>query len=216
VRAGGELVYFRQLEEWLPSRLGKPYPECVRGTGPELLRELQQGYLKLFGDLPDGISRITNKFPENFLTLGLIALLFPQARIVHCRRDPLDICLSCYFQFFRRGQDFSFDLGDLGFYYRQYERLMAHWREALPNPFLEVSYERLVADFEGESRRLIEFLRLDWDERCLEFFHNRNTVGTASVWQVRQPVYSSSVGRYKAYEPWLGPLREALENIPKE
>lgn len=213
VHAAGELIYFHHLANAVASRVnsGHPYPECVADLEPAQLKSMQGNYLNLFNRLPAEITRITNKFPENYLVLGLIALLFPGARIIHCRRDPMDICLSNYFQYFQRGQDYSFSLENLGFYYREYDRLMDHWRETIPNPFIEVVYEDLIADFANQSRRLVEFAGLEWNDRCLAFYDNRNTVGTASVWQVRQPVYTSSVARWKQYEKHLGPLKEALE-----
>ncbi len=213
VHAAGELIYFHHMANAVASRVhsGHPYPECVADLEPAQLKSMQGNYLNLFNRLPAEITRITNKFPENYLVLGLIALLFPRARIIHCRRDPMDICLSNYFQYFQRGQDYSFSQENLGFYYREYERLMDHWRETIPNPFIEVVYEDLIADFANQSRRLVEFAGLEWNDRCLAFYDNRNTVGTASVWQVRQPVYTSSVARWKKYEKHLGPLKEALK-----
>jgi hypothetical protein len=155
------------------------------------------------------MQRITDKMLLNFLHLGLIALLFPQARVIHCRRDPLDTCVSCFFQNFR-GLTFTLDLADLGNYYRDYERLMDHWRRALPLPMFKVVYEDLVASPEDVSRRLIDFCGLPWDERCLRSHESSRPVRTVSKLQVRQPIYSSSVGRWRRYESHLGPLREAL------
>jgi hypothetical protein len=154
---------------------------------------------------------VTDKLPENFIYLGLIATLFPSAKIVHCRRNPLDTCASCYTQNFANpSYSFTLDLGDLGFFYREYERLMAHWRRVLPKPMFEVQYEELIADQEAVSRRLIAFCGLDWDERCLSFHANPRAVQTASMFQVRKPIYATSVGRWKRYEKHLGPLIEAL------
>jgi hypothetical protein len=152
-------------------------------------------------------ARVTDKMPNNFQYLGLIAALFPRARVIHCRREPMDVCFSCYSHDF---QDWTCDLDTLASYYREYERLMAHWREVLPFPFLEVAYEELVADGEAVSRRLVAFCGLTWDERCLAYHQNRRAVRTASLMQVRQPVYQSSVGRWRRYEAYLRPLREAL------
>jgi hypothetical protein len=151
--------------------------------------------------------------PHNFERLGLIALLLPNARVIHCRRDPRDTCVSCYMHQFQDQHAYNRDLRALGFYYRQYERLMAYWREALPNPPLEIQYEDLVADLEGQTRRILDHCGLPWDDRCLAFYQTRRSVVTPSTWQVRQPLYSGSVGRWRRYERHLGPLLEALGEV---
>ena len=155
-------------------------------------------------------SRVIDKMPSNVHHLGLIALLFPSARVIFCRREARDTCLSCYFQGFAKGNTFSFDLAHCGHEYLATERLMNEWRNALPLPMLELQYEELVADLEGQSRRLIDFLGLPWDPACLEFYRTETTVLTASTWQVRQPIYQGSVGRWRHYERHLGPLLEVL------
>ena len=155
-------------------------------------------------------ARIIDKTPSNVYWLGLIALLFPNARVICCRRDARDTCLSCYFQWFSLGNTFSFDLAHCGFEYLEIERLMNHWIRTLPLKMIEVQYETLVADLEGQSRRLIEFLGLPWDPACVQFHRAQTTVLTSSVWQVRQPIYQSSVGRWRHYQRHLGSLIEAL------
>jgi tetratricopeptide (TPR) repeat protein len=159
-----------------------------------------------------GALRVVDKMPDNAVLVGLIARLFPRARIVYCRRDPLDIALSCYFQLFSEGaQYFSYDLADCGRRCRQVERLAAHWLSLLPLQMIEMNYEKLVADLEGESRRLIEFLGLDWEPACLNFHRTERTIATVSHWQVRQPIYTSSIGRWRHYEKHLGSLFAALD-----
>ncbi len=155
---------------------------------------------------------IIDKLPSNVYRLGLIALLFPSARVIFCRRDARDTCLSCYFQHFFEVNAFSFDLADCGHEYLACDRLMNYWRQALPLRTLEMQYEDLVGDFEAESRRLIEFLGLQWDPACLEFHRTPATILTASDWQVRQPLYKRSVGRWRNYEKYLGPLFEVLHH----
>ena len=155
-------------------------------------------------------ARVTDKLPGNYLYLGAIATLFPKAKLIHCRRHPMDVCVSNYTQFFADGMPFSYGLKDLGDTYRAYERIMAHWREVLPVPMYEVDYEVITAEQERVSRELIAFCGLEWDERCLDFHENERAVNTASNWQVRQPIYRSAVARWKRYEPWLGELKEAL------
>jgi hypothetical protein len=162
--------------------------------------------------LGGGALRVVDKLPDNVVMIGLIARLFPRARIVYCSRDPRDISLSCYFQLFSEGaQFFSYDLADCGSRCREVQRLAAHWLKLLPLHMIEVNYEKLVADLEGESRRLIEFLGLDWDPACLDFHRTERTVATVSHWQVRQPIYSSSIRRWQNYEKHLGPLYAALD-----
>ncbi len=154
--------------------------------------------------------RVTDKMPGNFYRIGLISILFPRARIIHCRRDPLDACLSMYFQAFNTGNAYSYDLTDLGVFYCQYQRLMTHWRGVLPGRLIEVDYEDLVSDQEGASRRLVAQCGLAWDDACLNFYNHQRSVLTASGWQVRQPIYTTSVKRWKHYEKYLGALKEAL------
>jgi len=158
----------------------------------------------------NGATRTTDKMPTNFYYLGLAALMFPNARVIHCRRDPLDVCLSCYFTNFREPPAYAADLEDLGFYYREYERLMAHWRTAIPLPILDVQYEELVGNQESVSRQIVDFCGLSWDNRCLEYHKASRPVQTCSVWQVRQPVYQNAVGRWKRYARHLDPLVRAL------
>ena len=160
--------------------------------------------------------RVTDKVPFNFKDLGLIAALFPNAVLIHCRRDPLDTLLSCYFQNFRRNVNFAFRLEDLAAYYRGYRRLMDHWRKVLPVPMLEMDYEDLVENQETMSRRLIAHCGLEWDDACLQFHKTEREVRTASVWQVRQPIYKRAKRRWKHYEAFLGPLREALGEYARE
>jgi Sulfotransferase family len=133
--------------------------------------------------------------------------------MIYVRRDPIDVCLSCYFQPFAPNLNFTMDLSDLAHYYREHVRMMAHWRAVLPSgTLLEIPYEQLVADQEAWTRKILEFLELDWDERCLQFHETVRPVGTASVWQVRQRIYQSSVGRWRNYEKFIGPLLE-LKNV---
>ena len=172
---------------------------------------LARTHLERMRDLAGEALRITDKTPVNFLYLGLIALLFPRARIVHCRREARDVCLSCYFQNFVAGLPWATDLADLGRYHRAYRRIMDHWHQVLPLTILDVDYQDLVAAPEEGSRRIVDFLGLPWDDACLDFHRSRRTVRSAANWQVRRPIYATSVGRWKAYEPWLGPLLDALD-----
>ncbi len=211
VHGAGELDRLAELAAGLSTGGCRGYPQATRELDDASAQRLAREYeARLRRDAPAGVQRASDKMPSNFLRLGLIALLFPQARVIHCRRDPLDVCLSIFFQEFSTGNDFAYDLTDIGWYYRQYERLMAHWRGVLPLKIFEIQYEDLVADTEAKTRALIEFLDLPWDQRCLAYTENRRPIQTGSIWQARQPIYASSVRRWRNYEKHLGPLKEAL------
>ncbi|HET6247088.1 MAG TPA: sulfotransferase [Tepidisphaeraceae bacterium] len=172
--------------------------------------ELAEAYLQPLHALDPAAERIINKSPSNFMHLGLIEILFPMARVIHCRRDPLDTCLSCYMTDFAVGNDFTNSLSSAGHFYNHYAQMMAHWRGALNLRMLEVDYEKVVADVEGQTRRMLDFLEMPWDPACLQFYENKRFVATASNAQVRRPIYRSSVGRWKHYDRHLGPLKKAL------
>ena len=149
--------------------------------------------------------------PANFRLIGLIGLILPNARILHCTRDPVDTCFSCYTKQFSGQQDFAYDLEELGVYYRAYETLMAHWRAVMPSSrLMDVRYEALVDDLEGEARRLVAFCGLPWDAACLDFHATARSVRTASANQVRKPIYRTSLERWRPYERHLAPLVQAL------
>ncbi len=177
----------------------------------EVFRQVGAAYSQTMALVAPDAARVTDKALENFRDLGLVHLALPNARILHTRRDPIDTCLSCFQKLFGGDLPYSYDLGELGRYYRAYEALMAHWRAALPaGVMLEVDYEDTTADLEGAARRIIAHCGLAWDDRCLDFHRTDRWVHTASAAQVREPVYRSSVGKWRAYEPWLGPLIAAL------
>jgi tetratricopeptide (TPR) repeat protein len=212
VHGHGELDHFRLLVQSLPERLSssQPYPECVAALDTVTAGHLAREYLaRLERDAAESV-RSVDKMPNNFLRLGLIALLFPRARLIHCTRDPLDTCLSCYFHDFGPRIAFSCDLQQLAGYYCGYRRLMAHWHATLPIPILDVPYEALIGDQEQWSRKLIDFVGLPWDARCLAFYETERPVFTSSAWQVRQPIYTSSVGRWRHYAKHLRPLFSGL------
>jgi len=172
-------------------------------------RDLATAYIKHIANLGKGAARVTIKALNNYVYLAEIATLFPYARIIHCRRDPLDVCLSCYFQNFEE-MPFTCSLDDIGACYLAYERLMAHWCRVLPLEIHEVCYEELIHDQEIITRKLLAHCGLDWDERCLTFFNTRRVVRTASSVQVRKPVSSHAIGRWKQYRCHLDPLFKAL------
>ncbi|MDP2560382.1 sulfotransferase [Psychrobium sp. 1_MG-2023] len=152
----------------------------------------------------------TDKLPMNFMYLGLIAAIFPKAKIVYCKRDPLDIGLSCYIEMFSLVNDFSVDLNAFGDYFLDHDRMMSHWQRVLPLDIFELRYESLISDQEGVTRGLLEFVGLEWDSQCMQYHTTQRAVNTPSRWQVRQPMYQSSSKRWKHYETQLSPLRERL------
>jgi tetratricopeptide (TPR) repeat protein len=211
VHAAGELRHMLRLAEGL----GLGFQNGDRNAGKvelngERLTAAAESYLQDLQARAGEARRVTDKMPYNFERLGLISLLFAGARVIHCRRDPLDSCLSCYLQYFRRGNFQTFDLRHLGLYHRHYERLMAHWRDILDLPILDVSYEAHVEDPEGTVKEILEFLELDWDPACLSFHESKRYVKTASRDQAKHPIYTSSVGRWRNYEAHLGALKDAL------
>ncbi len=210
VFGAGERSDVTRMVQALPGQVAgsAPYPACVADADPQVLEVFARQYLDRVGGLDPSAERVIDKQPTNFRFAGLIALLFPGARFVHCRRDPIDTALSCFFQNFTNGQEYSFDMDDLVHFHQGYETLMAHWVDVLPNAMLEVDYEAMVADPEGVSRRLIDFCGLGWDDAVLDSGSGGGSVQTASKWQVRQPVYTSSLARWQHYEAHLGPLRD--------
>jgi tetratricopeptide (TPR) repeat protein len=188
------------------------WPEVVGALSREQLRNLGTSYVENITALAPVAERITNKTVENFRLIGLINLALPNARIIHTRRHPADTCLSCFSKLFVGDLPFTFDLKELGRYYRAYERLMAHWRGLLPQGImLEVQYEEIIDDLEGQAKRIVGHCGLEWDVRCLDFHRTERQVRTASKSQVRRPIYTSSVGRWQAYQSFLAPLFAELE-----
>ena len=177
---------------------------------PDLARRLADLYVARLQNRGNASARVIDKMPDNILRLGLVALLLPKARIIFCRRDLRDTCLSCYFQNFDDPMPYTQDLADCALRALEIERLADHWRKVLPLRMLTIDYEKLVADLEGESRRMIDFLGLDWEPACLEFHKTERPIMTASGWKVRQPLFTRSIGRWRKYEPHLGPLLEVL------
>jgi Flp pilus assembly protein TadD len=219
VHGAGELNALRQIargssgSDWSE---GATYPEALDGLSITRANRLAQQYLSAAGAGIDSaaggpeITGVTDKQPLNFLLLDLVELLFPHCRIIHCVRNAIDTCLSCYLTNFEQCNEFKFDLAHLGGYYRDYRRLMEHWKKVLTVPVLEVRYEDVVLDAEGQTNRMLEFLNLPWDERCMRPHESDRRVRTASLDQVRRPIYTSSINRWKHYEKHLGELIAAL------
>ena len=212
VIGAGELRDIHQITQVLAQRsqVAAPYPGCVTSADPAALGTMANLYVERLTRLSGGpMERVIDKMPHNYLHLGMIALLFKNARIVHCRRDAMDVCASTYLQNFK-WLPYAASMEDIGFYFRHYERLMAHWQRVLPTPIHEVSYEEMVADQEAVSRKLVAYCGLPWDDCCLAFHQSRRAVQTASKLQVRQPIFKTSLARWKRFETHLTPLKVAL------
>lgn len=209
IHGAGELLFWQKTAvAHSASSLDGIYSE-------EMLQKITQDCLENLNKqskYSSNILRIIDKFPENYLYLGLIHSAFPHARIIHMMRNPIDTCLSIYFQNFNVLYSYASSLDDLARYYRQYHRTMKHWRSVLPSyVLLEVPYEELVDDQEGWCHKMIDFIGLDWDVQCLEYYKTERSIGTASNWQARQPIYKTSKERWRNYEKYISPLIPLLE-----
>jgi Sulfotransferase family len=188
-----------------------PFPESIASLSPLLLETLAGEYLDKLHDVSADARFVTDKRPDNYLYIGLIKMLFPQAKIIHTMRSPLDNCLSIYFLHLDQGMSYALDLMDIGHHYAQYLRLMAHWKTLYGADILDVSYDDLVKDPKPVIAEMLEFLNLGWDERCMSVPPTGRAVKTASVWQVREPLYQHASGRARHYERQLRGLREYLQ-----
>ncbi|MER8764608.1 MULTISPECIES: sulfotransferase [unclassified Mesorhizobium] len=215
VHGAGELKKLRRAANatGVTRHSARALGQSIVPINPDLSKILAEEHLSYLRERSPTARRIVDKMPRNFELIGLIGLLFPNARIIHCRRDAIDNCLSCFFQNFSKGHSYIADLQTLGLFYREYDRLMRHWDKVFPGRIFENRYETLVADQEAQSRRLIDYLGLPWDDACLRFFDKQGSVNTASRWQVRQPIYRSSVKRWKNYEGKIQPLIDALGDL---
>jgi len=213
VYGAGELQAISSIILTIAQQLeyANPYPECMSLFDKKMAEEYSERYLQVLALHSTDAKHITDKFPGNYFKIGLIKSLFPDARIIHCQRNPLDSCLSIFFHCITDWK-WSFDLTELGQYYLDYQRLMTHWQDIFPGEIFTVQYEELVMGQEAVSRQLIDYLGLDWDEKCLDFHNNERDVRTISNMQVRQPMYKNSMNRWKHYEKQLQPLIEVLQS----
>jgi tetratricopeptide (TPR) repeat protein len=212
VHGGGELLLGPRAFDALPAIVGKAISpvDCVPLLQPTQIRDLAQGYLEQLDAIGGGrAERVVDKLPENYLLVGLLRILFPNAAVIHCRRDLRDVALSCWTADFR-SVPWASDPGNLGQIFRDYLRMMDHWRAILPAPMLEIEYEEVVADFDNSSRRMIAAAGLEWDPTCADFHRGARSVHTGSRVQVRQPLHSRSVAKWKHYEHELADLFAAL------
>jgi hypothetical protein len=192
------------------------YPEAAQKLDQAQAAALGAGYIESTMRYRSGKPHFIDKMPNNFATVGFLKLILPNARVINARRHPLDSCLGSYKQLFFNGQSFTYDLFELGQYYLQYQRLMDHWHEVLPGKVLDVHYEQMVLDQEAQTRRILDYLGLPWEDQCLRFYETERAVNTASSEQVRQPIYTKALNFWRNYEPHLGELIEILEPLLKE
>lgn len=218
IHGAGELGFMldlvASLKELDPTS-AQSHADRVRDLSQQQLGDMSARYVGDLQTLQPGAERILDKLPGNYFRLGVVFLLFPRVRIIHCKRDPMDTCWSCYQQNFEQGLLFTNDLENLGFAYRGYTRLMAHWHSVFPGQILDVHYEDLLDDPETHSRELLQHCGIDWDPAVLEFHRQQRPVSSASLWQVRQPMYKTSIGRWRVYEEFLQPLQQALSQPGK-
>ena len=212
VHGAGELPEIGNIESSLIAQGdgSDSYPQSLRSLDQDKLLEHAAKYLRTLDGLSDTATRVTDKMPGNFAQIGLIKTLFPNARIIHCKRNALDTCISNFFNAYATGNKYACDLVELGQFYLGYERLMAHWMSIFEAQLFTVSYEELVENQEDTSRSLIAYLGLPWDEQCLKQQDNRRAVNNLNSMAVRQPVYTTSVERWRRYENHLQPLIDLL------
>ncbi|ESX17700.1 MULTISPECIES: tetratricopeptide repeat-containing sulfotransferase family protein [unclassified Mesorhizobium] len=215
VHGAGELTKLRRISNGIDLGYGSDVNprEALALMTPELSTMLAAEHVAYLRERAPDALRIVDKMPHNFELVGLIGILFPNARVIHCRRDAIDNCISCFVLQFSTAHSYSADLETLGLYYREYDRLMRHWDKIFPGRIFENRYETLIENQEKQSRRLIDYLGLPWHDACLRFFDRGGSVNTYSDWQVRQPIYTSSVKRWKNYESEIQPLIEALGDL---
>jgi tetratricopeptide (TPR) repeat protein len=192
------------------------YPEAIELQDRDQVAAMGRDYIESTMRYRSGKPFFIDKMPNNFVHIGLLHLILPNAKVINARRHPLDSCLGSYKQLFFKGQSFTYDQFELGHYYLQYQRIMDHWHEVLPGRVLDVHYENMVRDQENETRRLLEFLGLPWEDRVLRFYETERAINTASSEQVRQPIYTKALNFWRHYEPHLGELIETLEPLLAE
>ncbi len=211
VYAAGELRDLEAVIRAAFDRSGLSFPHGTAGLDDTTFADMSTSYLERLDVRPAcDKSRIVDKMPQNFWFIGFIRLMMPNARVIHIRRDPMDTCFSIYANYFAGSHPYAYELTELGAYYRLYEAMMAHWREVVPDSMIEVDYESVVNEPEVQTRRLLDFCGLGFDRRCLDFQKTKRAVRTTSSWQVRQPLYRTSIARWRHYEEQLEPLRSAL------
>lgn len=217
ITAGGELHHIMRMEAQqiiCANEKSEQYPDTLRNLEYETIQYYADQYFDYLSEyISEDADFIIDKLPHNFLNIGLIKLVFPNSTIIHSIRNPLDTCLSCYLKKFNNMEhlSYTFDLEALGHFYAEYQRMMKHWHSVLPGQILDVQYEDMLDNQEAVSRKMLEHIGVDWEDACLNFHTNKRMVKTASLYQVRQPIYKTSKGRWKRYEKHLAPLINVLK-----
>jgi len=212
VFGAGEVYFATEFDNSVAQITGKPFPQSIAEVGAELLKQSAQNYVQNLRMAAGDRARVTDKLPHNFLRVGLLSAVMPNAKIIHCVRDPKDTCLSIFTHFFSAAHSYASDLKELGQYYRLYEQLMDDWEMRFPRCMYRVSYEDLVTDHEHEIKKLLDYCKLLFEPGCLQFHQTVRPVNTPSAIQVRQPLYQSAVSRWKRFEKHLHPLNVGLSN----
>ena len=210
VHGAGEVEYIRLVVNEIEKLTGKPFPQNIDKVAPEKLRDISLAYIENLKANAGEVKRVTDKLPHNFLRIGLFAGVMPDAKIIHCDRNPMDVCLSIYQHYFSADHGYASDLKELGEYYNLYEDMMTFWHEQLPGHIYRISYEQLVSDTDNQIRQLLEYCELPFHHDCLAFHKIERVVKTPSASQVREPIYNNAVARWKNYAKYLHPLRQAL------
>ena len=203
----------QELQGREPDSENPRYPRVLGELSAEDFRRLGEKYLADTLVYRTGKARFIDKMPNNFRHLGLIHLMLPNAKIIDARREPMACCFSNFKQLFASGQEFTYSIEDIARYYRTYVELMQHWDCVLPGRVLRVQHEDVVADLDAAVRKLLEFCELEFEPACLEFHKTERSIRTASSEQVRQPIYKEGLDQWRNFEPWLGPLRDALGDL---
>ncbi len=208
VAGAGELTYFAQeVKQALET-----FPSTEKFLDPNKMLSLQRGYIELLKKLGKKTQHVIDKYPSNYLFVGLAKLMFPKMKIIYTSRSPIDTCLSMFFQDFVSGNTYSHDLDDLAHYYLQHQKLMSHWNNVLPGEIYDFNYESLLKNQLEQTQKLLNYCHLEWDQSCLDFSENKRIVTTHSAWQVRQPIYTSSSNRWEPYQKYLEVLINAFSD----
>ena len=213
VHGAGELPFVERMFRRMPAGV-KPktaFPQCLDLLTQEAGRKLATEHVARLKEMAPEAKHVVDKMPKNLVHVGLIRLLWPNAKIVHCVRDYRDIAMSCFFRYFAKGQPFSWDLYELGDYCRHHAELCKHWHKVLGTEIYPSHYEELTSNQEQKTRELIEYLELPWSDSCLSFHETDRRIKTNPL-QVRKPIYKTSVAKWKRYEPWIGEFLQALGN----
>ncbi len=212
VEGGGEFCNFTDFFQKLNPERNKNLYEVLKSLTEKNISDVGKMYLDTIEKISNKKDYFTNKMPGNFINIGLIKLCLPNAKIIHCKRNAVDTCLSCYKTYFTEGNTFTYSLSDLGDYYNFYKKQMKYYKEVFNQEILDIEYENIVSNIENETKKVLNFLNIDFEKSCLEFYKNKRLIHSASVTQVRKPIYKSSINSWNNYKKYLNPLTEKLNS----